>query len=406
MAVFKNGRIQQESVPYFGDIGRQVSMAENAQELFNVYPTGRRNLIDNGAFQVNQKFEEYTGVTEYGVNGVGDEWKEGPDRWHLEFNASTWQLTVRRGTTDPAPGFKYYYEVEQEVDFNDPDSGLGYYVWVIHKLEGYDCNALQYGTRFAQPSVIQFWVRSAHPGQYALNIYAAGDPSSTRIWTGQYTIGQANTWEKKTLRVPPNTETFCEGRTNSTAIWLQWGVSNDSTRSQGQSFNFWDTFSADNYMVGGRSHALANPGDKFAITGVQWEIGNTATPYEHKSFQEELTKAQRYLYRVNSIGGASRVALSGNYSSTNTYSTIQLPVAMRTIPSLTYSSLNALYFEQLTGTQQNLTGISLNTRAQSDSDMIHNVTLLGTVTNTPTAGGNILLRGTNGVDFFELTAEL
>lgn len=405
MAVYKNGRLNNEVMPYFGELGRRIAGAENVDEMYNIYPTGRRNVVQNGAMLVNQRFEEYTGVTEYSGAGTGNDYKEGPDRWQLEFPSSTYQLTIRRGTSNPAPGFKFYYEVEQEVDFDDPDIS-DKYIWVVHKINGYDMQNFQYGTPYAKPSVIQFWVRSAHPGQYALNVYAAADPSGTRIVTRTYTIGAANRWEKKVLTIPPNYVSFCAGRQHNTAIWLQFGAINDDSRSQGQQHSGWTAFATDDYMTGGRSNALTNDGDTFAITGVQWEIGTMPTPYEHRSFAEELVDCQRYLYRVNSIGGASRIALSGNVSSSSAFPTIQLPVPMNTTPSVYVSSLSAMFTEYLSGGQQNPTGISINTRAQSHAHIVNNVTLLCTHGSGLSGPVNLLLRGTAGVDWFQLTCEL
>ena len=239
MALFKNGKPEQDQIPYFGEYGRRIVGAENPEELYDIYPTGRRNLIHNGSMLVNQKFEEATGVVDYGTSGATDDHKEGPDRHHLEFPDNRYSLTIRRNATDPAPGFVYCYETELESASNQDPDGQNDYLWFVHKISGDDMTSLAYGSQHAKPTVLSFWVRSAHPGEYAVNFYAAGYPSATRILTRTYTIGASNRWEKKYIRVPPNYDTNCAGRGNDLAIWIQWSINNGASRTGGQQHPGW-----------------------------------------------------------------------------------------------------------------------------------------------------------------------
>lgn len=406
MAFFKNSSLDSANVPYFGEYGKKLASAEKYEDLYNMYPTGRRNLISNGSMIVNQKFEEYTNVTGYGSANQNDEGKEGPDRWHLEFPTNRYTLTIRRGTSDPAPGFVHYFETELQSASNMNPDGSNDYIWVVYKLPGDDMTSMFYGTQHAKPSVVSFWVRSAHVGQHALNVYAAGDPSATRIVTRSFTIGAPNVWEKKFISIPPNYETYCAGRGNSTAIWLQWGINNGASRTGGQQHTGWSSFAIDDYMEGGRSNSLVQAGDKFAITGVQWEAGDIPTPFEYRTYAEELQNCQRFLWRVNSIGGATRIAVSGNYSGTNAFPTLNLPVPLRTDPTLIWSNNNAIFTEYLSGGQQNVTGLSNNTRGQANSSTIQNLTIGALHSGNLSGPVNLLLRGTAGQDFFELNSEL
>lgn len=406
MAFFKSGKLDQDQIPYFGEYGRRIVGAENPEDMYNIYPTGRRNLIHNGSMIVNQKFEEATGVVNYGTTGATDDHKEGPDRHHLEFPANRYSLTIRRGTTDPAPGFEHYFETELESATSaDPDTSNDY-IWFVHKLTGDDMTSLMYGNPQAKSTILSFWVRSKHPGEYAVNFYAAGVPNATRIVTRTYTIGASDRWEKKTIRVPPNYETNCAGRGSSTSIWIQWGINNGASRTGGQQHPGWSGYSVVDYMEGGRSNALTTAGDTWAITGIQWEAGDTPTPFEYRSYAEELLNCQRFLYRINSIGGASRLALSGNYSGSNAYPTLFLPVPLNSAPTLLYSNLSALKAENLTGGEVSPTSLSANTNGQAGADIINNYTILVTRSGSFTQPINLLLRGTAGTDYFQLSSEL
>lgn len=406
MAIFKNGKSEQNQIPYFGEFGRRIVGAENAEEMYNTYPTGRRNLVHNGSMIVNQKFEETTGIVNYNSTGATDDHKEGPDRHHLEFPSNRYQVTVRRGSSDPAPGFAHYFETELEsASSSDPD-GANDYIWFVHKMTGDDMTSLMYGNQQAMPTVLSFWVRSQHPGEYAVNVYAAGNPSATRIVTRSYTVTASNRWEKKFIRIPPNYETNCAGRGSSTAIWLQWGINNGASRTGGQQHSGWSSYVVADYMEGGRSNALNTAGDKWAITGIQWEAGEIPTPFEYRSYAEELLNCQRFLYRINSIGGASRIAVAGNYSNSNTYPTLFLPVPLNSAPTVIYSDLSAFRLENLTGGEVVPTSLSANTNGQAGSDIINNYTILATRSGNATQPINLLLRGTAGTDYFQLSSEL
>ena len=64
------------------------------------------------------------------------------------------------------------------------------------------------------------------------------------------------------------------------------------------------------------------------ITGVQLEVGDTATPFEHRSYGEELALCQRYY--VNSISASIY-----NQGNVNHILRVALPVEMRVNPTIT-----------------------------------------------------------------------
>ena len=45
---------------------------------------------------------------------------------------------------------------------------------------------------------------------------------------------------------------------------------------------------------------MATTNNTFYITGIQLEVGEQATPFEHRSFADELQRCQRYYVRIAS----------------------------------------------------------------------------------------------------------
>jgi hypothetical protein len=76
----------------------------------------------------------------------------------------------------------------------------------------------------------------------------------------------------------------------------------------------------------------ASSGDYLELAQVQLELGKVATPFEHRSYGEELALCQRY-FQV--LGGSSgECPFIGQSSSTsNASATYQFPVSMRTGPT-------------------------------------------------------------------------
>jgi len=85
----------------------------------------------------------------------------------------------------------------------------------------------------------------------------------------------------------------------------------------------------------------------FEVTGLQVEAGNIATPFEHRSYGEELAACQRYFYQH--VSGASKFCGMGEFHSASQIDLmVNLPVPMRATPALIQSS-GTNYFNHYSG---------------------------------------------------------
>ena len=104
-----------------------------------------------------------------------------------------------------------------------------------------------------------------------------------------------------------------------------------------------DTSVFTNYWGGPHAHVDFNFGSSYPdvyITGVQLEVGDTATPFEHRSFGQELALCQRYYYTTSwALSGVRFLHGFTSLSTTDTRGSYYLPVSLRASPTVSYVNL-------------------------------------------------------------------
>jgi hypothetical protein len=191
-------------------------------------------------------------------------------------------------------------------------------------IEGFNCADLMFGTASAQTVTLSFWVKSSITGTFSGHI--ANKPT-TRSYVFTYSINSANTWEFKTVSLPGDTS----------GVWAT-----DSSAGLKALFNLGTgggTTTANSWQAGDfiRTSGSVGIGDTldatWQITGVQLEAGDTATPFEHRSFGQELALCQRYYQELEQSPRLTPAAGPASQPSL-TYS---LATTMRAAPTATLS---------------------------------------------------------------------
>ena len=247
---------------------------------------GRRNLIINGAMQVSQRVGD--------SSSSANNYDATPDRIRQEAYGAASPSFQR--VTDAPTGFKHSLKLTC-AGTTAPTSGNT--LRLMTGLEGQDVAHLSYGTAQAKKATLSFHVKASETGTYSVafvNIAPSGNITSnvTRSFIKTYTVNSADTWEYKTLTFdgcPDGTW----GSSNSDGITIVFDLGSGSDH-QGTA-DTWLTTS--DTLASGQVTLGDSNGGTWQITGIQLEVGSQATPFEHRSFGEELALCQRYYERIH-----------------------------------------------------------------------------------------------------------
>ena len=292
---------------------------------------GRRNLVHNGSMMVAQRGTVSNGT---GLSGTGC------DRFRLAMSGGA-AATTRQHIAALLPhGFRNSLEVD--VTTADTSVAAGDYVILYQRIEGQDLQHLLYGTSSAKKVTVQFWVKSPKTGIHICELYHLDAGYTNSI---QYTVSSANTWEKKIITFDGyQTTSFDDDRDGS--LQIAWWLLAGSTYSDGtHNSNTWHNGggSTQGNRAVGQVNVFDDVANNFYLTGVQVEVSDSATDFEHRSFAEELQLCQRYYaksrnhdkYNGDSDRGGEVSFRGDKPGSSSMFQWYQFPVEMRTRPTIT-----------------------------------------------------------------------
>jgi hypothetical protein len=196
---------------------------------------------------------------------------------------------------------------------------------------------LKKGTANAESTTISFWVKSNVTGTYSFGLFDTDNDRN--IWQ-LYTISAADTWEKKTITFAGDTTGGTLTNDNNSGLEMWWYLGAGSNYTTGTLQTSWGANTWANNAVGTTQLAASTAND-WAITGVQLEIGDTATPFEHKTYGQELQACERY-YQTYGMGfhafGISGTTIDSQFSFRTMMRTSPSVALLDTTP--TFSQLN------------------------------------------------------------------
>ena len=306
-----------------------MTKARQLADLGNAYDDGalsNRNLVTNGSMAVAQRGTSTTGVTSSGYYTI--------DKFgYWQSDAGT--VTVSQSSDAPT-GFSNSFKVE--VTTANASLNAGDYQHIRTKIEAQDLQMLDYGSSSARTATMSFWVKSSITGTYSVGFW---QDDTAKRYTRNFTIDSANTWEKKTVLITGNT---ANGINNDNGVGFEVNIiiSAGSNYTSGTTVGSWH--SGNTSMAANQTAQVSTTsGATFYLTGVQLEVGDTATPFEHRSYGDELAKCQRYYWQSTTAAGY----YAFQYASTHKIMPIQHPVEMRATPTATivYASSSMTPFQ-------------------------------------------------------------
>ena len=310
------------------DLGGDTANLEDISSAYSSGALSNRNFIINSAMQVAQR-----GTNSSGVSGTA---YVACDRFYTLLNALG-TYTVSQASDGPS-GFAS--SLKYECTTADASPAAADYFVFQYRMEGQDLQQIAKGTSDAKPITLSFWVKSNVTGTYSMYLR---DIDNNRGVGANYAISSSGVWEYKTVTIPADTTGVLDND-NDLSFSLEWWLGSGTDYSSGTMPTTWETENEVDRNAGSTVNVGDTIGNYFQITGVQLEAGDTATPFEHRSFGQELALCQRYFQSSFATGTAPAAGLLISMYVTGTaYSTsagtglgTRFPVDMRSTPTMAY----------------------------------------------------------------------
>jgi hypothetical protein len=342
-------------------------------------PFGLKNRLINADMRIDQRNAGASVTPTSGQYCI--------DRWvNYVSQASKYTVQQNAGSVTPPAGFTNYLGVTSTSSYSVLS---GDYFIVQQRLEGFNVSDLDWGKSTAKTITISFWVRSSLTGTFGGVIKNA---AGTYTFPFGYTISSANTWTQISFTVPGQTSGVWP-TDNSFCFELSFSIGAGSSNLG--TANAWV---AGNYGgITGQTNLVGTNAATWYVTGVQLEIGSTATPFERRLYGQELINCQRYYAKLQSLNGNYIAFGSGYFYNTTTAAIyVKYPVAMRAAPTASVSNVRA---DCAAGTAPTTLGT-----AYYGSDSVYlNFTGGSGIT---TGQGSVLMGNNNANAYVDFSAEL
>ena len=286
-------------------------------------PLSHRNMVINGGMEVAQR--------SVGPVSVSDGSNEGfvtVDRWKINFGSSMGGGVDVSQSNAPS-GSEFSKALKIEVTTATTPTSAQFFN-PTYAIEGQDLQHLQYGTSSAKTMALSFSIYTNKAGTYGL---ALRNYDQGRVIGKTFTVDSANTWQRITVVFEGDTaQAIDNDNGNGLHIWFGFGVG--ASRMSGSST--WSNYSTAVYPGSSTTNFFDTVGNILYLTGVQLELGSVATPFEHRSYGDELQRCQRYYHEFLDTNDSSEdIGICSVYRDYQLELIIRFPVEMRAVPTKT-----------------------------------------------------------------------
>jgi len=318
-----------------------------------------RNLIINGDMSIAQRGTSFS--------PTGDAYVL--DRFKLDYAGSpAVRYTITQDTNVPT-GQGFAKSMKFDVTTAEASPSATTRLWT--RLEGQNLQQLKYGTSNAESLTLSFWVKSNLTGTFIFWLYQ--EDGSNRSISKSYTINSANTWEKKTITIDGDTSGQIDND-NGAGFRVVWYLTADQsaygTSSLQTSWGSYDSTA----VATGQTNVGSSTSNEWYITGVQLEVGTSASDFEFLPYDVNLQRCQRY-FEILSIKQASQeneIMNMISFNASQIYGTYQFRTEKRNDPSLVVDNGTNYFRYYRQGGNENFSSIGL------DNSSLHQASLYGT----------------------------
>lgn len=289
--------------------------AELAALIGSQSSLANRNMIINGNMEVAQRSTSVA-VTASDYHTC--------DRWGISLS-SAGRFTMSQESITDLEGFGKALK----LDCTTADTSIASdeLLLLYQRFEGQFLQKMQKGFSTAKPVTLSFYVKGNANATYVAELLDA-DNSNRHI---NKSFSVTTSWSRVSLTFPGDTTGKLDAdNANSLRlhIWLHGG----SNYTSGTLQTSWGSIVAAN-RAAGISSFFDSTDREFFITGVQMELGEVATPFEHETFTENLIRCRRYFQQYDATNAYTRFALGVAYDGSSIAAPLNLPVQMRAAPT-------------------------------------------------------------------------
>ena len=311
-----------------------MTKARQLADLGNAYDDGalsNRNRVTNGSMAVAQRgisstTDGYNTVDRFKMSNAGND----------EAPTASQQVLTSSDTGVWEKGFRYSYRLTNGNQTSGAQANDR--ITLQHIIEAQDIASM--GWNYASSSsyiTLSFWCKSS----VAQNFYARLQTSDGTSQGFAFETGalSANTWTKVTQIISGDSNLQFDNNVD-TGLVIEWVMYRGTDKTGSMTLNSWGAFDGAVRVPDMTSTWYTTNDATFEITGVQLEVGDTVTPFEHRSYGDELAKCQRYYTQIGP--GDSRIIGYGfAWNSTEVNVEADLPQVLRASPTVTFSNNSA-----------------------------------------------------------------
>jgi len=287
-----------------------------------------RNLIINGDMRIAQRGTSATGINATGYYTA--------DRMSTSYVNPSGVWTQTQDTDVPTgQGFTNSLKLQCTTA---SAVGTNERLALVHRFEGQMLQHLKKGTANAESLTLSFWVKSNKTGTYIISLY---DADNIRSISKAYTINTANTWEKKVITFAGDTTGAFDNDNNQSFI-LFFGLAVGTFETSGTLQTEWGAITGVDRFVG-QVNLQDSTSNYINITGVQLEVGEGASDFEHLPYDVQLQRCMRYYEKscaygtapTNGVYDVEYLALSNYIDNLNCKFQVTFKVEKRATPGIT-----------------------------------------------------------------------
>ena len=355
MAVTINGTTGvsavQDGVVQTADLANDAVTTAKLADSVNL---GTRNLLINGDMKIAQRARTLTGINSGYGNGY---WTL--DRWGIASRAGTaFDGTYEQYIASPGGSTPRDTGTDRALRWNTTTAlstlnADDYQVFYQH-IDPETIQHLSYGNGQAKNLTLSFWsfssIANLTVSVQFLNRSNNSADGFMRRNINKFTHNTASVWEYKTITIPGDTlqeidNSYIDRQPFfSVEFAIAAGTNRQAQATDGFVEGTWysDTVrSAAHIMHPDTTNFVATNGGNFYITAVQLEVGDTATPFEKKTYSQDLLECQRYFVTTNPdrltsdrVGTAQSTYIMGTGYNQRARYTYYYPTTMRVKPSV------------------------------------------------------------------------